>query len=288
MNKYFLERYGLIIGGSILFALGNNLFITPMGFYSCGMVGISQILRTIFVDYIGIQVPKGFELAGIINFALNVPMFVLAYKSISKYFFIRTVVSLITQTIFFSLIPIPAVPIIDDPLTACIIGGIITGVGIGLVLRASSTAGGIDILGFYFMMKFKDFSIGKLSIIVNAVVYTICAVMFNVQVAIYSILFIVVYSMAVDKIHVQNIKIMATVVTTVPDLPKLIAHEIRRGVTFWDGTGAYTDGDKKVLMTVVSKYELAAMERVIAKVDPKAFIVCSEGTQVKGNFAKHL
>lgn len=287
MRKFF-ERYGLIIGGSILFALGNNLFITPMGFYSCGMVGISQILRTVVIDYLGVKVPEGFELAGIINFALNVPMFILAYKSISKFFLIRTIVSLLTQTLFFSLIPIPVVPIIEDPLTACVIGGIIAGVGIGIILRASSTAGGIDILGFYFMMKFKDFSIGKLSIIVNAVVYTICAIMFDVEVAIYSILFIAVYSMAVDKIHVQNIKIMATIVTTKPDLPKIIAHEIRRGVTFWEGTGAYTDTGKTVLMTVVSKYELAAMERVIADVDPKAFIVCTEGNQVKGNFAKHL
>lgn len=287
MRKY-LERYGLIIGGSVLFCLGTNLFISPMGFFSCGIVGISQIIRSVLVDFIGIKVPKGIELAGIINFILNVPMFIIAYRSISRNFLIRTVVSLLTQTLCFTLIPVPEVPIIDDPLTACLIGGIISGVAIGLILRASSTAGGIDILGFYFTMKYKDFSIGKLSLIVNITVYSICAILFNVQVAIYSIIYIVCYSLAIDKVHLQNIKIMATVVTTRKDLPHAIAKEIKRGVTFWDGRGAYTDGDKTVFMTVVSKYELAAMRRVVAKMDPKAFIVCSEGAQVRGNFARHL
>ena len=141
------------------------MFISPLGLYNGGVVGISQIIRTIIVDYF--PSVKNFEIAGIINFIINIPLLLIAYKSISKKFFIRTVVSVISQTIFFTVITIPSTAIIDDPLAACLIGGIITGAGIGITLKAGGSGGGIDILGVYFTKKYKNFSVGKLGIIIN-------------------------------------------------------------------------------------------------------------------------
>ena len=142
-----IKQYGIIIIGAFLFCLGVNLFISPLGLYNGGVVGISQIIRTIIVDYF--PSVKNFEIAGVINFIINIPLLLIAYKSISKKFFIRTVVSVISQTIFFTVITIPSTAIIDDPLAACLIGGIITGAGIGITLKAGGSGGGIDILGVY-------------------------------------------------------------------------------------------------------------------------------------------
>ena len=136
-----IKQYGIIIIGAFLFCLGVNLFISPLGLYNGGVVGISQIIRTIIVDYF--PSVKNFEIAGIINFIINIPLLLIAYKSISKKFFIRTVVSVISQTIFFTVITIPSTAIIDDPLAACLIGGIITGAGIGITLKAGGSGGGI-------------------------------------------------------------------------------------------------------------------------------------------------
>lgn len=111
-----IKQYGIIIIGAFLFCLGVNLFISPLGLYNGGVVGISQIIRTIIVDYF--PSVKNFEIAGIINFIINIPLLLIAYKSISKKFFIRTVVSVISQTIFFTVITIPSTAIIDDPLAA--------------------------------------------------------------------------------------------------------------------------------------------------------------------------
>ena len=104
-----------------------------MGFFSSGIVGSSQVIRSVLVQYAGLKLPEGIDIAGIINFCLNIPLFILAYTSISKRVFLRTVVSLVVQTLCFTLIPIPKVPVIEDPLTSCLIGGIVTGAGIGLV-----------------------------------------------------------------------------------------------------------------------------------------------------------
>lgn len=283
-----LNKYGIIILGSIIYAFGTNFFIVPMDLYSGGVVGTSQIIRTFLVGGLHLQLPAGFDIAGIINFTLNLPLLYLAYRSISRSFLIKTVLSVLTQTLFFSLIPIPKTPLIEDMLSACLIGGIITGAGIGLILRASGSGGGIDILGFYFTQKYKNFSIGKLSILFNAVVYVICAIFFNVQIAIYSIIYVTIFSLVLDRIHLQNINMMAMVFTKKKGIPGKILQDLHRGVTTWDGHGAYTGEGVQIFLTVISKYEISQFKALVYQEDPKAFIIINEGMSVLGNFKKRL
>lgn len=281
-----IKQYGIIITGAFLFCLGVNLFISPLGLYNGGVVGISQIIRTIIVDYF--PSVKNFEIAGIINFIINIPLLLIAYKSISKKFFIRTVVSVISQTIFFTVITIPSTAIIDDPLAACLIGGIITGAGIGITLKAGGSGGGIDILGVYFTKKYKNFSVGKLGIIINAIIYGICAILFELPTAIYSVIYTTFFSMIVDKIHYQNINTTAMIFTKMENIECGIMKEMGRGVTCWNGQGAYTGEESKILVTVISKYEINQLKRIVLEKDPKAFIIFNEGLNVTGNFEKRL
>ena len=281
-----IKQYGIIIIGAFLFCLGVNLFISPLGLYNGWVVGISQIIRTIIVDYF--PSVKNFEIAGIINFIINIPLLLIAYKSISKKFFIRTVVSVISQTIFFTVITIPSTAIIDDPLAACLIGGIITGAGIGITLKAGGSGGGIDILGVYFTKKYKNFSVGKLGIIINAIIYGICAILFELPTAIYSVIYTTFFSMIVDKIHYQNINTTAMIFTKMENIECGIMKEMGRGVTCWNGQGAYTGEESKILVTVISKYEINQLKRIVLEKDPKAFIIFNEGLNVTGNFEKRL
>ena len=77
--------------------------------------------------------------------------------------------------------PVPSGPIIEDPLTACILGGIIAGFGSGLTLRNGGSAGGTDILGMYFAKKYPDFSVGKIQNIISAGVYCYCLFRYDIQ-----------------------------------------------------------------------------------------------------------
>lgn len=281
-----VKEYGIIIIGALLFCFGINTFISPLGLYNGGVVGISQIIRTIVVEYI--PVLKNFEIAGVINFIINIPLLLIAYKSISKKFFIRTVVSVIAQTIFFTVIKIPTLPIIDDQLAACLIGGIITGAGIGITLKAGGSGGGIDILGVYFTQKYKNFSVGKLGIIINTIIYGICAILFELPTAIYSVIYTTFFSLIVDKIHYQNINTTAMIFTKKKNIELGIMSEMARGVTCWKGEGAYTGEETKILVTVISKYEINQLKRIVLEKDPKAFIIFNEGLNVTGNFEKRL
>lgn len=288
IKKNEIKNYGLVIVGGIIFAAGLNLFIVPVGLYSGGIIGIAQIIRTMLQDYTSINLPQSVDMAGIINFIMNIPLFILAYRSISKTFFTKTLLCVIAQTLSMTLITIPSVAILDDTLAACLIGGLICGFGIGLALRSGGSGGGLDILGVFFTKKFANFSVGKLGIIVNVFVFGVCAWLFNIEIAIYSIIYTACMLMVLDKIHYQNINMTAMIFTKNEHIKEKILRETGRGVTYWIGAGAYTKSDTQILMTVISKYEIGLLKKIIYETDPQAFVIFTEGSDISGNFEKRL
>ncbi len=278
--------YTMILIGSALFAASINLFVVPVNLYNGGIVGLSQIFRTVLVSRMNLNF--SFDIAGVINFLINVPLFVMAYRSLSRKFFLGTLLSLITQTICFSLIPIPAVPILDDVLASLIIGAIVGALGIGMTLVSGASGGGTDIVGVYAALHWKSFSVGKLQLLFNALVYCLCAFLFDLPIAIYSIIYAAVYSFVLDKVHLQNIEMSLMIFTKNPEIKSRILKDFVRGVTYWKGLGAYTQTETEVLVTIVSKDEVNDLRRMITQMDPKAFIIVNEGLQITGNFIKRL
>ena len=84
-NRLFWERNAMVIVGMLLFSMGINFFIVPAQLYNGGVLGISQIIRTILTTYLSLSF-GGTDIAGIINLILNIPLFVLAYCSIGRNF----------------------------------------------------------------------------------------------------------------------------------------------------------------------------------------------------------
>ncbi len=280
------QDYLLIILGSVLFAVSINLFVVPVNLYNGGIVGLSQIIRTVLSTKLGMNF--SFDIAGVINFLINVPLFVLAYRSLSRKFFIGTLVALITQTLCFSLIPIPATPILDDVLASLVTGAIVGGIGVGMTLITGASGGGTDILGVYAALHWKSFSVGKLQLLFNAMIYTMCALLFDLSTAIYSIIYAAIYSFVLDKAHLQNIEMSLMIFTKNPQIKDRILKEFVRGVTYWKGLGAYTQTETEVLVTIVSKDEVNNLRKMIIQMDPHAFVIVNEGLQITGNFVKRL
>ena len=278
--------YTMILIGSALFAASINLFVVPVNLYNGGIVGLSQIIRSVLVSRMGMRF--SFDIAGVINFLINVPLFFMAFRSLSRKFFLGTLLSLITQTVCFSLIPIPVVPILDDVLASLIIGAIVGALGIGMTLVSGASGGGTDIVGVYAALHWKAFSVGKIQLLFNALVYSLCAFLFDLPIAIYSIIYAAVYSFVLDKVHLQNIEMSLMIFTKNPEIKNRILKDFVRGVTYWKGLGAYTQTETEVLVTIVSKDEVNELRRMITQLDPKAFIIVNEGLQITGNFIKRL
>ena len=118
--KEQMNKYGMVLAGAVLYSMGVNFFIVPVSLYSGGVVGISQVIRSILVEYCHIHFPGFIDISGIIYFLINVPLLFLAYKEISRRFFVKTVMAVGIQTLMMTLLPIPTVPILDDVLAACL------------------------------------------------------------------------------------------------------------------------------------------------------------------------
>ena len=287
-KKELLIQAVYAVMGSLLFALGVNLIIVPLGLYNGGFMGIAQLLRTFFVEVCRLPVPSGIDMSGVIYFIINIPLFYMGLRVLGKEFAVKTLITVTIQSIFLVVVPIPAAPIIDDFLTSCIIGGLIAGTGTGLVLRGRSSGGGQDIIGLCCAKKYPNFSVGMINIMMNVLVYVICLFMFNIEIVIYSLIYTTVLAMALDRVHIQNINTSVMIFTKKLGISKAIIEQTGRGVTNWDGEGAYTNKTSYILFVMISKYEVGQIKRIVHSIDPDAFMIFTEGCAVEGNFEKRL
>lgn len=288
-TKEYLSQLVIAILGTVLFSAGVNLFIVPAGLYNGGFVGIGQIIRTILVDILGLPF-HSFDIAGLIYYLCNIPLFFLAYRSISKRFFLNTLICVTFQTIFLTIIPSPSEPIVTETITACLIGGLLAGAGTGITLKYGASGGGQDILGVYFASRKPNFSVGKMGLIINICVYAVCAILFDITVVIYSVIYTSILSMVTDRFHEQNIASKVEIFTkSNPEIiQNYLKNELHRGCTVWNAIGGYTNEPTNVVITVLSQYEYGILQDALKEIDPHAFIVHISGVDVVGDYAKHL
>lgn len=285
-GKEAARLLGCVVG-SLAYAAGINLFLVPMGLYSGGIMGIAQVIRTILERYFDLHV-ENVDLAGVIYYVINIPILIYAFPRLEKIFFVKTFFAVTATTLGMSFIP--SVMILEDPLTSVLVGAVIAGAGTGFLLRMSGSGGGMDIVGMLMVKRGGNISVGKVNIIVNCVLYGVCLFLFNIQTVIYSALFAVIYGVAMDKIHTQNINVEVKVITKgdIAGMEKEIMEKLARGVTEIKSVGAYTHESSRILFILASKYELRQLRDIIHSHDPNAFVIVDEGIWVDGNFIKKL
>ena len=271
--------------GGVLYAVGVNLFIVPFGLYSGGIVGISQLIRTLLADYIRIDFGSR-DVAGIIFYALNLPILLYAFPRLEKMFFLRTIVAVTALTLAMSFVP--TVKVVNDCLASTIVGAFISGAGIGLVLRNSGSTGGMDVIGMLVSKAHGNVSVGRVNLAVNLVIYGVCLFLFDVEIVVYSVIFAVVHAFAIDRFHSQNINVEVKIITKID--PALIEKDVfammGRGVTELQSVGAYTQDAEHILYILISKYEVHQLRNIVRSHDRSAFIIVNEGVWVEGNYLK--
>lgn len=285
-KKHELERLLWALLGATLYAGSINIFIIPCKLYNSGLMGFCQLFSTFLSGFL--KLPLGnIDLTGIIYYLINIPIFFLSFNKIGKRFFIKTLCCVTWITLTMSLIPIPSRPILlGDTLGNSIIGGLIAGLGVGIMLKMGSSGGGMDIIGMLLIKVRKNFSVGKVNLFVNIILYAICLLLFDVPTVIYSLIYASVYSLAMDKAHDQNINVEVTIITKkdCQPLSSAVFHQLNRGITIWNSTGAYTKEESKVLYILLSKYEVRQLRQLVKEFDPEAFMVVNEGVKVNGNY----
>ena len=289
MNKLFkwdLKDLTKALIGSLLFCIAMNFFVVPNHLYTGGILGLSQLIRSIIIDTFKINI--SFDFSGILYYIINIPLFIVAYKKVSKTFFFRTLFAVSVQAIMLSIIP--NVQLLDDILTNVVVGGIVGGVGVGLLLSSGASTGGTDIVGLALAKKNNHFSVGKLGLIINVFIYSIAGIRYGLEIMIYSIIYSAVDNLMIDKMHEQNI--CSTAFIFCKENPKklndFIKNDLKRDFTYWDAKGGFDDSRTYIIYTVLTKYELIKLERNMKKFNIETFMVKSEGIGVRGDFEKQF
>jgi len=288
LHNRWLRLLAAVAGEGVV-ALALNLFIVPLGLYSGGLMGLCQLIRTLLQAELGLDF-GGADIAGILYFLSNVPILLLGYKTLGKAMTFKTIVCTVSFSFFYSAIPTPVTPIVDDYLTSVLLGGIIVGVASGIVLTCGGSGGGLDIIGLCLSKRGSQFTVGKFSLTFNAFLYAACLILFEPEVAIYSVIYNFFTAMVLDRMHQQNVNVQAMIFTKVDEktLGRFIIEKLGRSVTYWEGTGAYSGKGLHVLVVCLSKFEIDELLHAVHEMDPHAFTTVQERVRVYGNFTRKL
>lgn len=282
-----LKSLCLIIGGSLVYSIGFNMFILPCNLYNGGFLGIAQLLGYFMRNVMGLSFVTD-NYIGIIYFLLNIPLMLLAIRKFGKDFLVKSAVCITSYSVLLSLVPVAEHNYLPDTITACLAGGILCGLGCGMTLMSKGSGGGEGILGLLLMHRYHNMSVGKVFNIINIFVFGSCILLYDVAAAVYSIFFAVITSVVLDKAYLPSITVTMIVITKIDLVEEVIFAAVHRGVTKIKGIGAYSGEDTNVLLTVVSKVESMKLRHLLEECDPNIFIIEYENVSVIGNFEKRL
>ena len=199
-------------------------------------------------------------------------------------FFLRTIWAILTASVMLDVLR-PIVPAYDsEMLLACLYGAIIIGAGFGLVLKAGGSSGGTDVLAKFFEQKWSV-NVGLTNLVTNGVIIGANALVYRtVDSAFYGIIGTYVTGIVMDKIlYGGDVQKNAFIITNkAREISDVIMKTTGHGVTCMDATGMYSGSERNVLMTVVKKHETSALKDMVTEVDPEAFMILSDASEVLG------
>lgn len=294
----------LIVIGCTMVAAGFVFFINPYNIVPGGVYGAGIVLHNIFPT---VQV-------GTFGYLMDIPLLIAAIIIFGKQFGGRTlfaacitpglmnIISSLaypTKEALHALDPAQllggAIDLSDHLMLTCILGGTILGSGLGLVVRSNATTGGTDIVA---MMLNKylhiPFSRGVLMADSCVVIAGLLVIGFGIGIdggeaggwllSLYSLICIFVSSRVIDYVidGASYDKLLFIISNENDKLRNFIIHDLERGATFLKASGMYTKEDKEMIFLVVSRREVALVQRKVKSIDPKAFLVVTDAYDTYG------
>lgn len=267
---------GMILFGSVCYAIGFDLFLMLHQVNAGGVSGASMLICAALGWDGGV---------GILTLGINVPLFLLGYRYLGKRFFAGSIVGTIATSAFielFARIPAPQ----TDIMLGVLYGGVLVGLGLGVVFYAGASTGGVDIIASLLRKKFRSISVGNLMLAVDSAVIILTGVVYrDINKTLYSALTLFLSTTVLDAVIFGLND--STVALIISDHYAAIAREIEdklaRGVTMLSGYGGYTGAEKMVLLVAVRKQQTTQLKMLVERIDPEAFLILQRSHQVLGN-----
>lgn len=259
--------------GSFIMAAGTSLFLLPNEFSSGGFSGIATIL------YYTLKIPMGTTIL-----FLNIPLFIIATFRIGKRFLVKSIIGTVCISVFIDWLNTFEF-VTNDKILACVYGGILSGVGTALILRAHSSTGGSDLLSMIIKSYNSGFKTGSLITIIDSIIILLNVIFLKkIQIGLYSAITIFFMFKVIDILFegIYFTKLLFIISDKNEEISKLIARKVKRGVTGIYGKGMYTDSKKLILMCAIGRRDLSEVKAIVKKIDSKAFFIVTNSREVLG------
>lgn len=275
-KRDILWEYMVIIAGGCAMALSVVLFYDPNNIVPGGLTGISMM-----INYKIPSAPIGMTIL-----AMNIPLFIIGWRALGRKFLIRTLFGTISSTLIIDALKALNVKIPEcEPLAAAVLGGVLTGVGLGLVFSKGSTTGGSDIAARLLKLAFPATQIGALMLFVDGCVVASSAFVFgSLNNAFFAIVGVFTATQVTDMIlYGMNVQWTAYIMSSRNDeIGAAIHKELKRGTTMLLGEGGYSGMPCKVILCAVRRQQISALKDLVKETDPQAFIIVNKAYEVLG------
>ena len=264
-GKQLLKDYAQIVLGTFLAALSMPLFFLPYDIAPGGISGISTVLASVLPLSVGL-----------ISFVLNVPLFLIGWRTVGWRFAVRSFIAMSLMSLFIDLVPVRDVS--GNVMLASVFGGVLLGVGLGLVVRAGATTGGTDMAAKMIHSRVAFLPIAAILFLIDGLVVAVAALAFGLQAALWALIALFVSSQAMDSvIKGFNTAMQFMIISRdAEEIVRRIHTEIDRGCTRLMAEGTYSRLPVGTLLCVVSRTEAPRLKKLVAEVDPQAFVtVCN-------------
>ena len=271
--KQRILDYIMITAGAAIYAVAVSLFLDPNSLAPGGVTGIAIILNRM----------TGLE-TGTWIFLINIPIILLGIWKFGFRFILSTMYATVMVS-FFTNILTPFGAATADPFLASIVGGALSALSLGWVFKAGATTGGTDIIVKVLRLHFPQLKTGSLFLLTDAIIVTASAFVFqDINKALYAGVVVFICSVLLDVVlyGTDGAKLIY-IISDKPDaITKRILEDLDIGVTYVQGSGAYSGKDKKVIMCVIKKPMAHKAEEIVKEEDPLAFMIVTSATEIYG------
>lgn len=269
--KTELKQDGMMIAGLFVMMLSYNFFFVPNQLAPGGVTGLATIIYYLW------DIP-----VGLMSAVINIPLFILSYRSMGRSFAARSFVAMLLLSLLIDSFPSFAVT--EDLLLATILGGGILGVGLAMVLMGNASTGGTDLASAIINRAFPHLSFGLILLVIELCIVTFSGFVFGVQNALYAGVSLFLTSYLIDMLQegVASSRLFFIISPKSDRIARRIMEELERGVTSLSGKGLYTGNETHVIFSVVNKKEVHAVKKIIHEEDPNAFVVLTNANETMG------
>lgn len=280
-SKYHPANFLLLSLSVLSAAFGLKGFLLPNNFIDGGATGISLIVAELT------NLPLS-----ILLIIINIPFLLFGLKQIGKEFVVKSIVAIIGLAVLVHFITFPVMT--SDKLLIAVFGGFFLGAGIGLAIRGGAVIDGTEVLAIYLSKK-TGLSIGDVVLIFNIFIFAAGAYFFSIEIALYAILTYLSAAKTVDFVikGIEEYTGVTIISQKSDEIRIMITKKLGRGATSYAGKGGYAKSghaltNYDILFTVLTRLEVAKLQREIDTIDPYAFVIMSSIKDTRGGMVRQV